>query len=181
MPLSYVTKMLPICYQNKSVQDEDGSYYNGTLDMSKEGDRMFKEFMDNGGPTGFVTNQNLDKYKKELYRGVRRKDGNMGVQGLELYARNIRKHPIKGVGTMMLKPFMAGAAVALWNMLNGSDGEDGQLYRAFYNDLKAIESVERKVKKAAEGDAKRNAQQKLNEMRRELLKKIDSKRRELRK
>ena len=190
-------------------------YYNGTLDMSKEGDRMFKEFMDNGGPTGYVTNQNLDKYKKELYRGVRRKDGNMvakaftkliadplemtvscieelnsrvenltrfaayqtsrqggrsvlqsihdakevsvnfgtrgaggntsgvagmtaawgrhtfyfynaGVQGLEMYARNIRKHPIKGVGTMMLKPFMVGFFNALLNMLNGTDDETGE-------------------------------------------------------
>lgn len=190
-------------------------YYDGTLDMSKEGDRMFKEFMDNGGPTGYVTNQNLDKYKKELYKGVRQKDGNMaakaftkliadplkltvscieelnsrvenltrfaayqtsrqggrsvlqsihdakevsvnfgtrgaggntggvagmtaawgrhtfyfynaGVQSLEMYARNIRKHPIKGVGMMMLKPFMAGVGIALWNILYGSNDETGE-------------------------------------------------------
>ena len=56
------------------------------------------------------------------------------------------------------------------------DSEDGRIYRAFHKDLKAIESYERKVKKAPEGEAKRNAQQILNEKRRELLEMIDGKR-----
>jgi hypothetical protein len=56
------------------------------------------------------------------------------------------------------------------------DSEDGRITREFYDDLKGIESYERKVKKAPEGEAKRNAQQILNEKRRVLLEQIDDKR-----
>ena len=42
--------------------------------------------------------------------------------------------------------------------------------------MKAIESYERKVNKAPEGEAKRNAQQQLNEKRRVLLEQIDKRR-----
>ena len=56
------------------------------------------------------------------------------------------------------------------------DSEDGRITREFHDDLKGIESYERKVKKAPEGEAKRNAQQILNEKRRVLLEQIDDKR-----
>ena len=55
------------------------------------------------------------------------------------------------------------------------DSEDGKLYREFHKDIQEIESYERKVKAAPEGEAKRNAQERLNDIRRDLLERIDAK------
>ena len=41
-------------------------YRNGTLDESKEMERDFKDFMDNGGITGFVFMQKIDDIQKEM-------------------------------------------------------------------------------------------------------------------
>lgn len=46
-------------------------YRAGNLDMSNETDRYFKEFMENGGETGWVEQKNLDKWRKEIKNGVR--------------------------------------------------------------------------------------------------------------
>lgn len=41
-------------------------YREGTLDMNKEMERDFKDFMDNGGVTGFVQMQKIDDIQKEM-------------------------------------------------------------------------------------------------------------------
>lgn len=41
-------------------------YRNGTLDMNKEIERDFKDFMDNGGITGFVMMQKVDDIQKDM-------------------------------------------------------------------------------------------------------------------
>lgn len=46
-------------------------YREDKLDMSNDTDRYFKEFMENGAETGFVERKNLDKWKKEIRKGVR--------------------------------------------------------------------------------------------------------------
>lgn len=48
-------------------------YREGRLDMSNETDRYFKEFMENGGETGWVERKNLDKWKKTIKEGVQQK------------------------------------------------------------------------------------------------------------
>lgn len=47
-------------------------YRNDNLDMSNPTDRYFKEFMENGGETGFVEQKNLDKWKKIVKEGVKK-------------------------------------------------------------------------------------------------------------
>jgi len=45
-------------------------YREGTLNMANATDRYFKEFMENGGETGWVERKNLDKWKKAIKEGV---------------------------------------------------------------------------------------------------------------
>ena len=46
-------------------------YRQGNLDMSNPTDRYFKEFMENGGETGWVEQKNLEKWRKEIKKGVK--------------------------------------------------------------------------------------------------------------
>ena len=43
-------------------------YREGTLDMNNKTERLFKEFMDNGGATGYTFINSQDEYSKELAR-----------------------------------------------------------------------------------------------------------------
>lgn len=45
-------------------------YREGTLDDSKPLERYFKEFMENGGETGFVALKNVDKWKEIIAKGT---------------------------------------------------------------------------------------------------------------
>ena len=46
-------------------------YRNNELDMSNPTDRYFKEFMENGGETGWVESKNIDKWKKLIKDNVK--------------------------------------------------------------------------------------------------------------
>lgn len=46
-------------------------YRNGTLDMSDKVQRYFKEFMENGGETGWVQIKNMQDWTKEYKKGVK--------------------------------------------------------------------------------------------------------------
>jgi hypothetical protein len=46
-------------------------YREGNLNMNNPTDRYFKEFMENGGETGWVEQKNLDKWRKEIVKGVK--------------------------------------------------------------------------------------------------------------
>ena len=56
-------------------------YHNGTLDMSKEDERYFKEFMENGGETGFVAEKNVEKWKNEILESAEHAMGTLGRAG----------------------------------------------------------------------------------------------------
>ena len=47
-------------------------YRDGNLNMSNSTDRYFKEFMENGGETGWVERKNLDKWKEAIKNGVKK-------------------------------------------------------------------------------------------------------------
>lgn len=51
---------------------------NGKGDMSKEIDRYFKEFLENGGETGYMTLTDVDKYKKKIKKDLERMTGEEG-------------------------------------------------------------------------------------------------------
>lgn len=51
-------------------------YHSGTLDMSNELDKMFMEFIKNGGETGFAQLTSVDEYKKKIQREL-----NIGKNG----------------------------------------------------------------------------------------------------
>lgn len=48
-------------------------YRNDNLNLNNPTDKYFKEFMENGGETGFVERKNLDKWKKIIKEGVTKK------------------------------------------------------------------------------------------------------------
>lgn len=54
-------------------------YQNGTLDLSNENERLFKEFIENGGQTGYVFIEDLDKQKRKIEAEMQRisKTGNL--------------------------------------------------------------------------------------------------------
>lgn len=51
---------------------------NDKGDMSKEIDRYFKEFLENGGETGYMTLTDVDKYKKKIKKDLERMTGEEG-------------------------------------------------------------------------------------------------------
>ena len=48
------------------------NYKNGTLDMSKENHRLFKEFVENGGETGYVFIDKLENQKRKIDKAIER-------------------------------------------------------------------------------------------------------------
>lgn len=48
----------------------------GKLDMSNEADRYFKEFLENGGETGYTALTNVDQYKKKIQKDLEGLSGN---------------------------------------------------------------------------------------------------------
>lgn len=48
----------------------------GKLDMSNEADRYFKEFLKNGGETGYTALTNVDQYKKKIQKDLEGLSGN---------------------------------------------------------------------------------------------------------
>ena len=78
--LNYYRETLPRPYHGKKRQGADKGnkkvgmvelfkkYREGTLDMNKEVERDFKDFMDNGGVTGFVQMQKLEDIQKQMQK-----------------------------------------------------------------------------------------------------------------
>ena len=50
-------------------------YMKGTLDPSNETERLFKEFMDEGGETGFVNMLSVDSFKDKMQKEITRMNG----------------------------------------------------------------------------------------------------------
>ena len=77
---------------NISLKDLSGStglglfakYRNGTLDMSDKVQRYFKEFMENGGETGWVQIKNMKDWTKEYKKDVSTERSKLGKGGSAL-------------------------------------------------------------------------------------------------
>jgi hypothetical protein len=77
---------------NISLKDFSGStglglfakYRNGTLDMSNKVERYFKEFMENGGETGWVQIKNMNDWTKEYKKDVSTERSKLGKGGAAL-------------------------------------------------------------------------------------------------
>ena len=75
----YYAKMLPIGAKNISIGDIKGStglglyakYRNGTLDMNNTIHKYFKEFMENGGETGWVQVLSMKDWEKKYKRDIK--------------------------------------------------------------------------------------------------------------
>lgn len=71
--LKYYKETLPRPYHGKGKTGMVAlfkKYRAGTLDMNIEVERDFKDFMDNGGVTGFVHMQKVDRLERELKKAV---------------------------------------------------------------------------------------------------------------
>lgn len=76
----YYLMMLPVGAGKMHFGDIKGStgwglyakYRNGTLDTKKNTEKWFKEFMENGGETGFVQIKNLQQWEKQYKRDILR-------------------------------------------------------------------------------------------------------------
>ena len=55
-------------------------YKKGTLDMEKEKERAFYQFMKNGGETGYTSVQDIEKKKKLIKKYVRMKDATIRIK-----------------------------------------------------------------------------------------------------
>ena len=56
-------------------------YLNGNQDLSNPVDKMFKEFLENGGETGYTALYNIEKFKKMIDREVKKTTMNSAVKG----------------------------------------------------------------------------------------------------
>lgn len=55
-------------------------YRNGTLDMSNETERMFYQFMMNGGETGYANIRDIEKHKNDIRREIRKANGRIPIR-----------------------------------------------------------------------------------------------------
>ena len=53
---------------------------NGSLDMDNETERMFHDFMMNGGETGYANMRDIEKHKNDIRREIRKAGGKLPIQ-----------------------------------------------------------------------------------------------------
>ena len=52
----------------------------GTLDMGDETEKMFKQFMDNGGETGYANVRDIEQHKNDIKRELKRASGKLSIR-----------------------------------------------------------------------------------------------------
>ena len=52
----------------------------GTLDMGDDMEKMFKQFMDNGGETGYAYVRDIERHKNDIKRELRRANGKLSIR-----------------------------------------------------------------------------------------------------
>ena len=52
----------------------------GTLDMGDETEKMFKQFMDNGGETGYASVRDIEQHKNDIKRELKRANGKLSIR-----------------------------------------------------------------------------------------------------
>ena len=55
-------------------------YRNGTLDMNNETERMFHQFMMNGGETGYANIRDIERHKNDIRREIRKANGRIPIR-----------------------------------------------------------------------------------------------------
>ena len=55
-------------------------YRKGTLDMSNDTERMFQQFMMNGGETGYANMRDIEKHKNDIRREIRKSGGQLPIR-----------------------------------------------------------------------------------------------------
>ena len=55
-------------------------YRNGTLDMNDETERMFHQFMMNGGETGYANIRDIERHKNDIRREIRKANGRIPIR-----------------------------------------------------------------------------------------------------
>ena len=55
-------------------------YRNGTLDMNDDTERMFHQFMMNGGETGYANIRDIEKHKNDIRRELRKANGRIPIR-----------------------------------------------------------------------------------------------------
>ena len=74
-------------------------WQNGTLDTSNETERLFKEFMDEGGETGFVNMLSVDSFKEKMQKEISQ------MHGSDLLGRGAKETTAKKGLRMMGETF----------------------------------------------------------------------------
>ena len=57
--------------KTKRVMQLLGKYRNGTLDMNNETEKMFYQFMKNGGETGYMRMADIDEHRKQIKKALK--------------------------------------------------------------------------------------------------------------
>lgn len=119
-------------------------YQDGKLDMGKERDRLFKEFLENGGETGYTALHSVDEYKKLIDREV------MDAKGKVDLGRVFGLKPGKVTTSTTLGIVPAFQLVSKWTELGNRCAEDVSRFTAYMTSRQEGRSVQRSIADAKE-------------------------------
>lgn len=119
-------------------------YQDGKLDMGKERDRLFKEFLENGGETGYTALHSVDEYKKLIDREV------MDAKGKVDLGRVFGLKPGKVTTSTTLGIVPAFQLVSKWTEFGNRCAEDVSRFTAYMTSRQEGRSVQRSVADAKE-------------------------------
>lgn len=119
-------------------------YQDGKLDMGKERDRLFKEFLENGGETGYTALHSVDEYKKLIDREV------MDAKGKVDLGRVFGLKPGKVTTSTTLGIVPAFQLVSKWTEFGNRCAEDVSRFTAYMTSRQEGRSVQRSIADAKE-------------------------------
>lgn len=99
-------------------------FRKGTLDMDNETERMFKEFVENGGITGYVMENNAERWEQEILAGVK-KIGENKVVGVTKNIGNLIKEGLDKYGEGVEN---AARFATYMTSRQGAKNKDGRTY-----------------------------------------------------
>ncbi|WP_294477058.1 LPD38 domain-containing protein [uncultured Bacteroides sp.] len=119
-------------------------YQDGKLDMGKERDRLFKEFLENGGETGYTALHSVDEYKKLIDREV------MDAKGKVDLGRVFGLKPGKVTTSTTLGIVPAFQFISKWTEFGNRCAEDVSRFTAYMTSRQEGRSVQRSIADAKE-------------------------------
>lgn len=117
---------------------------DGKLDMGKERDRLFKEFLENGGETGYTALHSVDEYKKLIDREV------MDAKGKVDLGRVFGLKPGKVTTSTTLGIVPAFQFMSKWTEFGNRCAEDVSRFTAYMTSRQEGRSVQRSIADAKE-------------------------------